>query len=380
MGQRSHEGNQLFEPRARRTLLSFIQKETRHILRDRQTLAILLALPLVMVLLFGYAIRTDVQNVRVIVVDAARDGLSTELTRALQGTPALRLVGHHTVPATAEYELRAGRADVVLLLPSDFGRRLSRGTAEVMILTDGSNPNFAQTTEAYVRTVVDRWAAQQAARGTPALKVAVRMRFNPTLESQNLLVPGLLAFVLALISALMTAISISREKERGNLEILFVSPLRPIQIIVGKVVPYLVLAFVNAISTLAIAWVVFRVPFRGSMTLLLVASLVYVLVALSIGVFISVRMPDQRTAMMATLLGLLFPTLILSGFVFPIASLPVWLQPLSKIVPATYYIVIARGVMLKGAGLNVLWQELIVLAGMAAVLIVVSARSLRDRL
>lgn len=362
-----------------RTLASFITKEARHILRDRQTLVVLLALPLVMVLLFGYAIRTDVQNVRVAVVDPSLDGRSTQLTRALEGTPALRIVSWHTSSATLEAELRAGRADVALVLPVDFALRLERGTADVMILTDGSNPNYAQTTEAYVRTVVQQWAAQTGAGASP-IRVAVRMRFNPTLESQNLLVPGLLAFVLALISALMTAISIAREKERGNLEILFVSPLRPAQIIVGKVAPYLLLAFINAITTLALAWLVFGVPVRGSITLLLAASLVYVLVSLAVGVFISVRMPDQRTAMMATLLGLLFPTVVLSGFIFPVSSLPGWLQPISSLIPATYYIVIARGIMLKAAGLEVLWKDCVILLGMAVVLIGVSARSLKDRL
>ena len=361
------------------TLASFIQKETRHILRDRQTVVVLLVLPVAMVLLFGYAIRTDVENVRLLVVDPSMDGRSIDLTQALAATPALRLVGVHPSSHVVETAFRSGTADVALLLPQEFARRLARGSAQVLILTDGTNPNYAQTTEAYVRAATNRWLALNGGGPIP-IQLSTRMRFNPTLESQNLLVPGLLAFVLALVSALMTAITIAREKERGTMEVLLVSPLRPIEIVLGKVAPYVVLAFLNALSVLAIAWLVFQVPVRGSLFLLLAMSFVYVLVSLAVGVLISVKMPDQRTAMVATLLGLLFPTIILSGFIFPISSLPAWLQPFSRVIPATYYIVITRGVMLKDVGLDILWKECLVLLGMAFFLIAVSVRSLKDRI
>lgn len=358
---------------------SFVLKETRHILRDRQTLGVLLALPAVMVLLFGFAIRTDVRDVRVVVVDASRDARSTDLTRALASTTALYLVGVRAGVAEVEPLLRAGKADVALVLPTDFARRFNKGTAEVLIISDGTNANYAATAENYVRVVVETWAVRNGAR-TPVIRTSTRMRFNPTLASENLFVPGLLAFVLTLISALMTALSLSREKERGTLEVLLVSPLRPLQIVAGKVAPYLVLAFGNALTALAVAVLVFDVPVHGSVLLLLSASLVYVLASLALGVLISSRTPDQRTAMMGTLLGLLLPTLVLTGFIFPIASLPGWLRPVTNIVPATWFILIARGVMLKGAGLALLWKELLVLCGFAVVLLTAAARSLNERL
>ena len=358
---------------------SFVVKEARHILRDRQTLAVLLAMPVAMVLLFGYAIRTDVEDVRLVVVDASRDARSADLTRALASTTALRLVGVRSGVAEVEPMLRAGEADVALLVPAGFARSLQRGTAEVLVVSDGSNANYAQTAEAYVRTVVGQWAAAEAG-APPAVRLSTRMRFNATLASENLFVPGLLAFVLTLVSALMTAISIAREKESGTMEVLLVSPLRPVQIVVGKVAPYLALAFVNAVTALAVAAVVFGVPVRGSLGLLLAASLVYVLVSLALGVLISSRVPDQRTAMMGALLGLMLPTLALSGFVFPIASMPGWLQPVTNLVPATWFILIARGVMLKGVGLAVLWREVLVLCAMAVVLLAIGARSLNDRI
>ncbi len=358
---------------------SFVVKETRHILRDRQTLAVLLLMPVAMVLLFGFAIRTDVEDVRVVIVDPSRDARSTDLTRALASTHALRLIAVYSGLQPVEPTLRTGEANVALLLPTDFARRFERGTAEVLVMSDGANANYAATGEAYVRTVVQQWAAENGG-GAPVVRVATRMRFNPTLASQNLFVPGLLAFVLTLVSALMTAISIAKEKDTGTMEVLLVSPLRPIQIVVGKVAPYLVLAFVNALTALGLAFVVFGVPVRGSLALLLAAALVYVLVSLALGVLISSRAPNQRTAMMGALLGLMLPTLALSGFIFPIASMPGWLQPVTNIVPATWFILIARGVMLKGVGLAVLWKQCLVLCAMAAILLAAGARSFNDRI
>jgi ABC-2 type transport system permease protein len=358
---------------------SFVIKETRHILRDRQTLAVLLLLPVVMVLLFGFAIRTDVEDVRLVVVDPSRDARSTNLTRVLASTKALRLAAVRPTVAAAEPLLRAGKADVVLVLPAGFARQFQRGAADVLIISDGTNANFAATAESYVRTILQGWAAEAGA-AAPVIHTTTRMRFNPTLKSENLFIPGLLAFVLTLVSALMTAISLAREKESGTMEVLLVSPLRPLQIVVGKVAPYLVLASINALTALGLAWVVFGVPIRGSLALLLAASLVYVLVSLALGVLISSRTPDQRTAMMASLLGLMLPTIALTGFIFPIASLPAWLQPVTNVVPATWYILIARGVMLKGAGLAILWKETLVLCAMAVFLLALGARSFNDRI
>ncbi|MEX2178348.1 MAG: ABC transporter permease, partial [Gemmatimonadaceae bacterium] len=207
-----------------------------------------------------------------------------------------------------------------------------------------------------------------------------RMRFNPTLESVNLFVPGLIALVLTLVSAMMTAISLSREKERGTLEVLLVSPLRPWQIIVGKVLPYLVLAFANVVTALLAAWLVFQVPFRGSLLLLLFACILFSIVSLGIGVFVAARTASQRGAMLAAMLGTMLPSTLLSGMIFPIASMPAWLAPFTNVVPARWFIVIARGIMLKGVGVPHLWRELLVLAVMMAVVMALSIRSFKPRM
>jgi ABC-2 type transport system permease protein len=207
----------------------------------------------------------------------------------------------------------------------------------------------------------------------------VRMRFNPTLESVNLFIPGLIALVLTLVSALMTAISLSREKERGTLEILLVSPLRPWQIIVGKVLPYLALAFANALTALLAAWLIFDVPFRGSVTLLLVECIIYSMVSLAIGVLVATLTATQRVAMLVALLATMLPSTLLSGMVFPLASMPRILQVLSNIVPAKWFIVVARGIMLKGVGLEHLWKETLVLTGMTMAFMIIAVRSFKAR-
>jgi ABC-2 type transport system permease protein len=206
------------------------------------------------------------------------------------------------------------------------------------------------------------------------------MRYNPTLESVNLFGPGLIALVLTLVSALMTAISLSREKERGTLEILLVSPLRPWQIVLGKVLPYLVLAFANVVTALASAWLVFQVPFRGSVVLLLAASMLYAMVGLALGVLIAAVTTSQRAAMIAAMAGTMLPNLLLSGMIFPIASLPGWMQPLTYLIPARWFIVISRGIMLKGVGIEYLWVPLAVLLGMLGAFLLAAIRSFRPRL
>ncbi len=208
----------------------------------------------------------------------------------------------------------------------------------------------------------------------------VRMRSNPTRESVNLFVPGLIAMLLTIVSALMSAISLSAEKERGTLEVLLVSPLRPWQIIVGKVLPYLVLGFINVASVLLAAWLVFGVPFRGSLSLLLLESLLFIVVSLALGVWVASITSSQRTAMVGALMGLMLPTLLLSGMIFPISSMPMPLQAISNIVPGKWFLLIARGIMLKGVGIAELWQETAVLAGMTAVFLVVSIRAFDIRL
>jgi ABC-2 type transport system permease protein len=366
-------------------LRGFIVKEFQHILRDRQTLVILLLLPLAQVVLFGFALRTDVRGVRVAFVDPAPDASTLELRARFAATDLFRIVDVLPSAARVPRAFQRGRVDQAVVLQPGFAQALARGEgAQVMVITDATDPNTGATMQAYATALLQGWERELRgdgrAPGGVTIEAATRMRFNPTLESVNLFIPGLIALVLTVVSALMSAISLSREKERGTLEILLVSPLKAWQIIVGKVLPYLVLGFGNVLTVLGAAWFVFRVPFRGSVLLLLAESLLFIVTSLTLGVLIAAVTTSQRTAMMGALVGLMMPTTVLSGMIFPVASMPGWLQPLTNAVPGKWFILISRGIMLKGVGLGHLWEETLVLAGMTLVLGIAAIRKFNVRL
>jgi ABC-2 type transport system permease protein len=365
-----------------RAFLGFVRKETLHLLRDRQTLAILILFPVVQVLIFGFAVRTDVRKIAIAIVDPTPDVATLELRERVAASDRFRVTA--VLPGTAplEREFRRGAIRQALVLPDEVERRLGRGDSlPLQLVTDGSDPNTAGIMMGYAGAIVDRWYRERTS-GAGGLRIEPqsRMRYNPTLESAHLFVPGLVAFVLTIVSALMTAISISREKETGTMEMLLVSPIRPRAIVVGKVIPYIVLGFVSVLLVLAAARSVFAVPLRGSLVLLLLESGLYIVTALALGVVISTKAPNQRTAMIAALAGLMMPTLLLSGFIFPLESLPTVLQWLSYVVPARWFLTIVRGIMLKGAGLATLWQETLILVGMTMLLLAKGSRGLAFRL
>jgi len=365
-----------------RAFLGFVRKETLHLLRDRQTLAILLLFPVVQVLIFGFAVRTDVRDIAIAVVDPTPDVATQELRERIAASDRFHLASVASSTRDLDRQFREGSIRQALVLPTDVERRLGRGDSlQVQLITDGSDPNTGGIMQGYAGAVVDRWYRDAVpVRRALRIDTQARMRYNPTLESAHLFVPGLVAFVLTIVSALMTAISITREKETGTMEMLLVSPIRPVAIVAGKVIPYIVLGFVSVVLVLVASRTVFGVPLRGSLLLLLAESGLYIVTALALGIVISTKAPNQRTAMIAALAGLMMPTLLLSGFIFPIDSLPAPLQWLSHLVPARWFLTIVRGIMIKGAGLATLWQETLVLVAMTLFLLVKGSRGLAIRL
>ena len=344
-------------------LRGLLRKEAYQLRRDRRTATVLIALPVVQVLLFGYAIRTDVNDVRLAVVDPAPDPATIELRNRFGSAGIFRTVA--VVKSTDDLDslFQTGAAEQAIVFERTFAEHLGKGEpAQLLIVTDATEPNTGSLLQAYAQAVIDGYQRELAGRSlsgptepalqrTVAIVPQVRLRFNPARASSNLFVPGLMAFVLTIISSLMTAISLTREKETGTMEALLVSPLRPWEIIVGKVVPYLVIGFVSVILVLVEALLVFRVPLRGSVTLLLVEGGLYILVSLSLGILISAQTSSQRIAMMGALLGTMLPNILLSGFIFPLESMPAPLRIISYIVPGRWFVTIARGIMLKGIGL-----------------------------
>ncbi|HEX5437832.1 MAG TPA: ABC transporter permease [Gemmatimonadaceae bacterium] len=362
--------------------VGLLRKEGYHILRDRRTLAVLIVMPIVQVVLFGYAIRTDVENVRLAIVDPAPDYATLALRDRFTAAGVFRTVA--VLPGAGELDrlFRSGAAQEAVLFEPGFANHIARGTpARVAIITDATDPNTGSAMQSFAAAVIQSWERERAG-AVRAIRITpqVRMRFNPTRESSNLFIPGLMAFVLTIISTLMTAISLTREKETGTMEVLLVSPLRPAQIIVGKVLPYLAIGFVSILTVVAEARLVFHVPLRGSVLLLLAEGLLFILTSLALGILISARTSSQRVAMMGALAGTMLPSVLLSGFIFPIESMPRVLQWFSNVMPAKWFVIIARGIMLKGVGLGVLWPETLILLAMTLVLLAASTRSFHVRL
>jgi drug efflux transport system permease protein len=365
-----------------KALLGLLRKEMLHILRDKRTLTVLLLLPVVQVVIFGYAIRTDVENVRLAIVDPRPDSATLRLRARLAAANVFEPVAVLPNSEPLDRLFQTGAAQAAILFQPGFGERLGRGLpAQIMIITDSTEPNTGATIQAYALNVVQAFRREvQAGQQAVVIVPRMRLRFNPTAESKNIFVPGLMAFVMTIISSLMTAITITREKETGTMETLLVSPLRPWQIIVGKVAPYLVIGFIGVVGVIVEGRLIFGVPLRGSIPLLLAEGTLFILVSLALGVLISARTSSQRVAMTGALLGTMLPTMILSGFIFPIESMPLVLQYISNIVPAKWFVIIARGIMLKGTGLGHLWQETLILAAMALILLLLSVRSFHERL
>ena len=370
-------------------LFALLRKEAYHIRRDRRTLVVVLALPVVQVLLFGSAIRTDVDRVRLAIVDPAPDEATLALRSRFTATDTFRIVA--VVPRASDLDplFRTSEAQAGVVLPAGFAENLAgRPAPSVLIVVDATDPNTGSVLRAYTEAVIRGYERERVRLKADTTNIAAniqiaatsRMRFNPTRESSNIFVPGLMAFVLTILASLMTAISLTREKETGTIEALLVSPLRPWSIILGKVLPYLAIGLIAAVAIIAEARLVFDVPLRGSALLLVFEALLFILASLALGILVSTRTSSQRVAMMGAMLGSMLPNILLSGFIFPIESMPLPLRLMSQVVPGQWFVTIARGIMLKGVGLEYLWKETLILGGMAALLLAVSTRAFKARL
>jgi len=367
-----------------RLLSGFIIKEFRHIIRDRKTLLILFGLPIVTLLIFGFAIRYEVTEAEVAILDKSKDEITRQIIRKIDTSSEMRVEKYLLNESMIDPAFLSGDIKMVIVFEKDFMRSIDRGdAATVEVITDASDPNMAGLLQQYAGNIVLSWEKENDIErdGTERLiSSTTRMFFNPGLESVNFTVPGLIAVILMLISTQMTSLSIAREKEMGSMEILLVSPLKPYHIIIGKVIPYFLLSVINIYSVLLLANYVFGVPFEGSLIFFTIISLLFILVALALGLLVSTMTNTQRTAIMLSLMINMLPTVILSGFVFPIESMPWLLQILSDIVPAKWYLFVVRGSMLVGTGLEYLWMESVILLGMTFFFMFIGIKNFNDRL
>ena len=304
-----------------KSLIAFIRKEFHHIFRDQRTLLVLFGMPIAQIILFGYAITTEVQNASIVILDQSKDAKSTELTRRILSSGYFRSTVVVQNYDDIEAAFRRGDMKLAVVIPNDFAVKLQKGKADLQLLADGSDPNTASTLISYLSAVVVSFQDLDASN-SGGIKLESVMHYNISQRSVNMFVPGVITIVLLLVSAMLTSIAITREKEMGNMELLLVSPLNPIIIILGKVVPYLILSMINVGVIVAIGYFVFEVPMVGSPLFLFAESFLFVVCALSLGVLISTVSKTQEVALMLSLMGLMLPTILLSNFIFPISSMP----------------------------------------------------------
>ena len=354
--------------------VSFVIKESHHILRDRRTMLILFGMPIVLMLLFGFAITNDVKNVRLVVVTSQMDHLTQSAVERLSVSEYFNITATVNTSREAEQFIRNQRADMAIVFGKDFASKKSG----LQFIVDASDPNMAQQWSAYATQIILNGQMVNGQRSM--FNVNQKMLYNPRMKSAYNFVPAIMGMLLMLICAMMTSISIVREKERGTMEVLLVSPVRPLMIIVAKAVPYLILAFLILISILLMARYVLGVPLAGSIVWIFVVSGIYILLALSLGLFISNIATSQLMALLLSAMVLLMPIVMLSGMLFPIESMPTILQWISAVVPPRYYIEAMRKLMIMGVGISEVMREVIILSGMTLLLVAVSLAKFKTRL
>ncbi len=356
------------------------RKEVRHILRDSRSLIIAILMPILMTLLYGYAINLDTKNIKLAVLDYDRTSTSRELAAKFYNSGYFLRADAPAAVSDPERSLRSGSANAVLVIRSGFARAIADWSEhELGLLIDGADANLAAAAGSYSDVIVARFLEGRLPHGfeVPGAMISQQILYNSDLKSSHFFVPGLIAVILMMISALLTSVTIAREKETGTMEQLLTCPVTPRQIILGKVLPYVALALIDGVLVLSFALVLFQVPFSGSRLLLLLFGVIYVMAALSLGVLISTVVSTQQQAMVAAQVLTVLPSVMLSGYIFEIRNMPVVLQYMSRLVPARYFIRIIRGIMLKGSGINVLWHEVAFLIVLAAVLLLIATKRFR---
>lgn len=362
--------------------IGFIKKEFYHIFRDKRSLFILFGMPVAQILLFGFAITNEINNVDIAVLDYARDTESQKIIQKIKASTYFHVENEILNEKAIEEEFKKGKIKAVLLFEKDFAKKLqTEKKATVQVITDATEPNVASTIANYTQSIIQNYQNQKnTVQKNNGVVIQSRMLYNPELKSVFNFVPGVMTVILMLVSAMMTSISITREKELGTMEILLVSPLKPFQVILGKVFPYVFLSIINAIVIVSMGYFIFGMPINGSIFLLAFESILFIITALSLGILISTISNTQQTAMMISLMGLMLPVIILSGFIFPIASMPLPMQVISNIIPAKWFIIIVKSIMLKGVGLEYIFKETLILVGMTLLFIGLSIKNYKTRL
>ena len=364
-------------------LLTFVKKEFHHILRDKRSMLVLLGLPIVQLLIFGFAITTETRNCNIAILYNSKDEATQNIITRIENSTYFDI--ERTISSNDQIEkvFKTGRIKLAVVFQSNFQNDLLHtNKAQIQIITDASDPNQATTLTNYVSAIVREYQQElnQNKELPYTINTEIRMLYNPQLKGEYSSVPGVMGMILLLISAMMTSISIVKEKEMGTMEVLLVSPMKPSIVIASKVIPYFIVSLINVVTILLISNFVFGIPIQGSFILLSLITVIYIICALSLGILISTVTSSQQAAMIISLMGLMLPVVMLSGYAFPITNMPVILQVLSNLIPAKWYIIMVKDVMIKGIGLSEIWQEMLIILGMTTFFLIVSIKRFKVRL
>ncbi|MEO8795758.1 MAG: ABC transporter permease [Daejeonella sp.] len=362
---------------------AFVKKEFFHIWRDPQTLFILLGMPIVQIIIFGFALTNEVKNSKIAILDRSKDVVTTSIISEFSASKYFDIQNNLNSEKEIESTFKKGIVKMIVVFPPNFNTDLQHSnSAKIQLITDASDPNLANTLSNFASSIIlDHQNRVNETQKIPyAIHTDLRMLYNPQLKGAYSFVPGVMAMVLMLVCSMMTAITIVREKEKGTMEILLVSPLQPLLMVFAKAVPYIALSAINIASILLLSVFVLDVPVNGSLTLLVSESMLFILTSLSLGLLISSVTETQQTAMFISLMAMLLPTVMLSGFMFPVENMPLPLRLFSNIVPAKWYYIIVKSVMIKGVGFTFIWKETLILVGMTIFLLGMSVKKFKIRL
>lgn len=363
--------------------LGFIKKEFYHIFRDKRSMFILFGMPIAQIMLFGFAITNEINNVNIAILDKSKDSETQKIINKISASQYFHI--EQTINSESQIQsiFEKGKVKAVIIFENNFSKNLQTARqGKVQIITDATDPNIANTITNYTNAILLNYIQEVNKTNIPTYSIdtQTQLYYNPELKGVFTFVPGVMTVILMLVSAMMTSISITREKELGTMEVLLVSPLNPLQVILGKVFPYVFLSIINATVIVILGVFVFGMPIQGSLFLLAAESILFIITALSLGILISNIAQTQQTAMMMSLMGLMLPVIILSGFIFPISSMPLPLQIISNIIPAKWFIIIIKAIMLKGATIDIIWKETLILIGMTLFFILLSIKKYKIRL
>ena len=385
---KTKKNNQLKSSIINCQFFAFVKKEFFYILRDTWTMIILLLLPVLMIILFGFGISTEIKNTRVAVFDPSRDVATQQVVSNLSASEYFIIDRYLSDISEVEQVLKKGDVGLVVVFESNFNKNVNCGGASIQLIADGSDPNTASTLTNTAMAIINQWTMHNAQctmiqKNNYQLSIIncqLKLLYNPTMKGAYNTVPGVLGLVLMLICTMMTSISIAREKEMGSMEVLLISPIKPATIILSKTVPYFVLSLVNFITILLLSVFVLKVPIVGNLALLAGLAMLFIFLCLSLGVLISIVAPSQIVAMLVSAVVMMLPTMLLSGLMFPIENMPIVLQWIAKILPIKWFIEAARSVMIQGSGIAAIAKELLILSGMTILLLIVSMKKFNKRI